>query len=299
MSEIRFDGHTVIVTGGGGALGRAYCHLFAARGANVVVNDLGGSTQGEGESRSAADSVVAEIRAEGGRAVASYDSVTEPDNAGGIVQTALDHFGGVHALVNNAGILRDKSFAKMTEEDWDLVHRVHLKGAYCMTKAVWEHFREQSYGRVVSTASAAGLYGNFGQANYSAAKMGLVGFGQTLAVEGAKYDIKSNIIAPIARSRMTEELLPPEALEKVAPETVAPLVGLLCSADCPDSGEIFECGAGWVYRVKLHRGAGYKTGAEDGVASVEELRENWQGVMDLSELHAVNSMQESVMAFMK
>ncbi|HYW93593.1 MAG TPA: SDR family oxidoreductase [Gammaproteobacteria bacterium] len=299
MSDVRFDGKTVIVTGAGGALGRTYSLMFASRGANVVVNDLGGSTQGEGASKSAADKVVEEIQTAGGTAVASYDSVTEMDNAQKIVQTALDTFGGVHALVNNAGILRDKSFAKMSEQDWDMVHKVHLRGAFCMTKAVWEHFREQSYGRVVNTSSAAGLYGNFGQANYSAAKMGLVGFGQTLALEGVKYDIKSNIVAPIARSRMTEELLPPEVLKMIEPETVAPLVGYLCSEECQESGQVFEVGAGRVFHVKLHRGAGFKSGAENGVASLEEIRDNWSKIMDLSELTAVNSLQESTMGFIQ
>ncbi len=299
MSDVRFDGKTVIVTGAGGALGRAYSLLFAARGANVVVNDLGGSTHGEGSSASAADKVVEEIKAAGGKAVASYDSVTEMENAQKIVQTALDAFGGVHMLVNNAGILRDKSFAKMSEDDWDMVHKVHLKGAFCMTKAVWERFREQSFGRIVNTSSAAGLYGNFGQANYSAAKMGLVGFGQTLALEGVKYDIKSNIVAPIARSRMTEELLPPEVLKMIEPETVAPLVVFLCSEDCQETGQVFEVGAGRVFHVKLHRGAGFKAPAPDGVASLEEIRDSWRKVMDLSELTAVNSLQESTTAFMQ
>ncbi len=299
MSEVRFDGKTVIVTGGGGALGSAYCKLFASRGANVVVNDLGGATSGEGASQSAADKVVEDIKAAGGNAVASYDSVTEPENAERIVATAKEAFGGVHILVNNAGILRDKSFVKMSEEDWDLVHKVHLKGAFCMTKAVWETFREQAYGRVVNTASAAGLYGNFGQANYSAAKMGLVGFGQTLAIEGLKYNINSNIIAPIARSRMTEELLPPEVLEKIEPETVAPLVAWLCSEECEESGATFEVGAGKVFFVKLHRGEGYKSAAPDGVATIEELRDNHGKIKDLTKLHAVNSLAESTLAFIE
>lgn len=298
MSEVRFDRRTVIVTGGGGSLGRAYCLLFASRGANVVVNDLGGSFAGEGASKSAADKVVDEIKEAGGNAVASYASVSDLSAAEKTVEIARDAFGSVDILVNNAGILRDKSFAKMSEEDWDKIFEVHVKGAFCMTKAVWPHFREQSYGRVVNTASAAGIYGNFGQANYSAAKMALIGMTQTLALEGRKYNIHSNVIAPVARSRLTETVMPPQLLETLRPEAVAPLVAWLCSESCKETGGLFEVGAGRFLKLGWLRTPGYKSPSEGGVASIEELRDNWQTVTDFSSAKQVRSIQESTAAFM-
>lgn len=299
MSEVRYDGKTVIVTGGGGSLGRAYCLLFASRGANVVVNDLGGSYTGEGASQSAADKVVEEIKAAGGNAIASYESVSEMDSAEKTIKAGVDAFGRVDILINNAGILRDKSFAKMEEDDWDKIMEVHMKGAFCMTKACWPHFREQSYGRVIMTASAAGIYGNFGQANYSAAKLGLFGMGQTLALEGKKYNINVNTIAPVARSRMTETVMPPPLLEKLRPEAVAPLVGWLCSEESKESGSLFEVGAGRFFKLGWQRNGGFATANEDGVASLEELRDNWSDVTDMSDAKAVRSIQDSTMEFMK
>ena len=298
MSEVRFDGKTVIVTGGGGSLGRAYCLLFASRGANVVVNDLGGSFAGEGASKSAADKVVDEINEAGGKAIASYESVSELSAAEKTVAIARDAFGGVDILVNNAGILRDKSFAKMSEDDWDKIFEVHVKGAFCMTKAVWPHFREQSYGRIVNTASAAGIYGNFGQTNYSAAKMALIGMTQTLALEGRKYHINSNVIAPVARSRLTETVMPPQLLEKLRPEAVAPLVAWLCSEPCKETGGLFEVGAGRFFKLSWMRSSGYKSTGEGGVATIEELRHNWEAVTDFSSAKQVRSIQESTAAFM-
>src|SRR4051812_42326975 len=193
--ELRFDGKVAIVTGAGGGLGRSHALLFASRGAKVVVNDLGGTATGSGKSASAADKVVAEIKEAGGQAVANYDSVEDGDK---IFKTAIDAFGQVDILINNAGILRDTSFQKMTQDDWDLVYRVHVLGAYRCTKAVWDHMRERGYGRIVFTASAAGIYGNFGQANYSMAKLGLLGFSNTLAIEGKKKNVHVNTIAPLA-----------------------------------------------------------------------------------------------------
>ena len=193
----------IVVTGAGGGLGREYAMTLAKEGASVVVNDLGGARDGTGAGSAMADQVVAEIKAAGGRAVANYDSVADAAGAANIVKTALDEFGAIHGVVSNAGILRDGTFHKMTDEAWDSVLQVHLYGGYNVIRAAWPHFREQSYGRIVVATSTSGLFGNFGQANYSAAKLGLVGLINTLAQEGAKYNIKSNAVAPIAATRMT------------------------------------------------------------------------------------------------
>src|SRR6266545_3071699 len=231
--ELRFDGRVAIVTGAGNGLGRSHALLLASRGAKVVVNDLGGGMRGEGKGQSAADRVVEEIAAAGGSAVADYHSVEDGE---AIVRRALDAFGRVDILVNNAGILRDVSFAKMTAEDWDLVYRVHVLGAFRVTHAAWPHMRDQKYGRIVMTASAAGIYGNFGQANYSMAKLGLVGFAGTLAIEGRKHDVHVNTIAPIAGSRLTETVLPRELVDALRPEYVSPLLVWLCHESCQETG---------------------------------------------------------------
>ena len=241
----------VVVTGAGGGLGREYALTLAREGANVVVNDLGGSRDGTGGGSAMADKVVAEIRDAGGRAVANYDSVAEADGAANIVKTALDEFGAVHGVVSNAGILRDGTFHKMTSENWDAVLKVHLYGGYNVIRAAWPHFREQSYGRVVVATSTSGLFGNFGQTNYGAAKLGLVGLINTLALEGAKYNIHSNAVAPIAATRMTEDIMPKEVLEKLTPEFVAPVVAYLCTEENPDNGSVFVVGGGKVQHVAL------------------------------------------------
>ncbi|HEX6386211.1 MAG TPA: SDR family oxidoreductase, partial [Anaerolineae bacterium] len=251
--ELRFDGRVAIVTGAGGGLGRAYALLLASRGASVVVNDLGGGMHGEGSDTRLADKAVAEIRAAGGTAVANYDSVEDGD---GIVQAALDHFGRIDVVINNAGILRDVSFHKMTEEDWQKLYRVHLYGSFKVTHAAWPYLRQQRYGRVIVTTSAAGLYGNFGQANYSAAKLGLYGLANTLAIEGQKRNVHVNTIAPIAGSRLTETVLPPDLVEALKPEYVAPLVAYLCHESCTETGGLFEVGAGWVSRLRWQRSKG-------------------------------------------
>jgi 3-hydroxyacyl-CoA dehydrogenase/3a,7a,12a-trihydroxy-5b-cholest-24-enoyl-CoA hydratase len=219
--ELRFDGKVAIVTGAGGGLGRSHALLLASRGAKVVVNDLGGSHTGEGKSASAADKVVAEIKEKGGEAVANYDSVTDGDK---IVKTAIDTYGKFVILINNAGILRDVTFKKMTQQDWDLVYKVHVLGAMKVTHAAWTLMNDQGYGRIINTASAAGIYGNFGQANYAMAKLGIHGFTQTLAAEGRKRNVIVNTIAPIAGSRMTETVLPKEMLDALKPEYVSALV---------------------------------------------------------------------------
>ncbi len=250
---LRFDDKVVVVTGAGAGLGRSHALEFARRGARVVVNDLGGGSHGGGKCSAAADQVVAEIEALGGEAVANYDSVEQGDS---IIRTALDNFDRVDVLVNNAGILRDSSFAKMTDEDWDLIYRVHALGTYKVTKAAWPIMLEQGYGRIVNTASAAGIYGNFGQANYAFAKRGLIGFTNTLAIEGAKKGIKANTIAPVAGSRLTETILPKEVTEALKPEFVTPLVVKLCSQENEENGSLFEVGAGWVSKLRWERSRG-------------------------------------------
>src|SRR5690606_26060344 len=250
MADLSFDGKVAIITGAGGGLGRSHAPELARRGAYVVVNDLGGAVEGTGSGTTASQKVVDEIKAAGGEAVANYDSVATPEGGRAIVQAALDTFGRVDIIVNNAGILRDASFKNMEPDKVEAVLDVHLKGAFFVTQPAWEHMRGQSYGRIISTASAAGLFGNFGQANYGAAKMGLVGLTRVLAVEGAKYNIKANAIAPVARTRMTEDLLGPMA-DKLQPELVTPLVTFLAHEDCPVTGEIYSVAGGRVARVFL------------------------------------------------
>ncbi len=270
-NDLRFDDRVAIITGAGGGLGRSHALLFASRGAKVVVNDLGGAHTGEGASSSAADKVVAEIIAAGGQAVANYDSVEDGDR---IVKTAIDTWGRVDILVNNAGILRDVSFPKMSQQDWDLIYRVHILGAFKTTYAAWPYMRDQGYGRIIMTASAAGIYGNFGQANYSMAKLGLVGFSNTLAIEGKKRNIVVNSIAPIAGSRMTETVLPQALLDALRPELVSPLVARLCHETNADSGGLYEVGGGFFSKLRWERSSGktFRLGRE---VSVEDLDAAW------------------------
>ncbi|MGH2899323.1 MAG: SDR family oxidoreductase, partial [Solirubrobacteraceae bacterium] len=265
--ELRFDGRVAIVTGAGGGLGRAHALLLASRGAKVVVNDLGGSHTGEGKSSSMADKVVAEIKEKGGEAVANYDSVEDGDK---IVKTAIDAFGKIDIVINNAGILRDVSFPKMTQSDWDLVYRVHVLGAFRVTHAAWPHLRDQGYGRVIFTASAAGIYGNFGQANYSMAKLGLHGLAQTLALEGAKKNVRVNTIAPIAGSRMTETVMPPALVDALKPELVSPLVARLAHESNEETGALFEVGGGFYAKLRWERSSG-KTFRLGRSVSVEDV----------------------------
>lgn len=253
MSELRYDDKVVIVTGAGGGLGKAYALFFGKRGASVVVNDLGGTFNGEGSSAKAADTVVDEIVAAGGKAVANYDSVENGDK---IVETAVKAFGTVHIVINNAGILRDVSFKNMTDKDWHLIQQVHVYGSYKVAKAAWPYMRKQKFGRIINTASAAGLYGNFGQTNYSAAKLALVGFTETLAKEGAKYNITANVIAPLAASRMTETVMPPDLLKLLSPDRVIPLVGYLVHENTQDTYGIYELGAGFYSKVRWQRSKG-------------------------------------------
>ncbi|CAJ1495959.1 SDR family oxidoreductase [[Mycobacterium] holstebronense] len=269
----------VVVTGAGGGLGREYALTLAREGACVVVNDLGGARDGTGAGHNMADQVVTEIKEAGGRAVANYDSVADAEGAANIIKTAIDEFGKIDGVVSNAGILRDGTFHKMTSENWDAVLQVHLYGGYNVVRAAWPHFREQSYGRVVVATSTSGLFGNFGQANYGAAKLGLVGMINTLAIEGAKYNIKANAIAPIAATRMTEDILPPEVLAKLKPEYVAPVVAYLCTEEVAETGSVFIAGGGKVQRTALFENAG---ATFENPPSVDEIAAQWSTIADLS-----------------
>ncbi|WP_395650492.1 SDR family NAD(P)-dependent oxidoreductase [Brevundimonas sp.] len=273
---IRFDGKVAIVTGAGGGLGRQHALALAARGARVVVNDLGVARDGEGSSASPAQSVVAEIVAAGGEAIANGASVTDPVAVQAMVDEAVARWGSVDILVNNAGVLRDKSFAKMTLEDFRFVVDVHLMGAVNCTKAVWDGMRARNYGRIVMTTSSSGLYGNFGQANYGAAKMALVGLMQTLSIEGAKNNIKVNCLAPTAHTRMTEDLGAALPLEALGPELVSPGLLYLVSEDAP-SRVILAAGAGGFERAYVTITQGhYATGPD----ALEQIADRFDAISD-------------------
>lgn len=275
MTELRYDGRVAIVTGAGHGLGRQHALELAARGAKVVVNDLGGDMHGGGASSGPAQEVVDEIKKNGGEAVANPDNVATPEGAQAIVQTAVDTFGKVDIVINNAGILRDKAFRNMSPAEFDAVIAVHLRGSFLVAGAAWSSMREQGYGRVVNTSSPSGLFGNFGQANYSAAKMGLVGLTKTLAIEGAKYDIKVNAIAPVAYTRMTADLFPAEFADKLGVEQVSPLVSWLVHESLESTGETYTVGGGRIARVFVAEGAGFTK--KDGL-SIEDVRDNWQQI---------------------
>lgn len=258
MSEVRFDDRVAVVTGAGGGLGREYALLLASRGCKVVVNDLGGALDGTGAGNTAAEQVVQEIKDAGGEAAPNFDSVADPEGAANIIKTAVDTYGKIDILVNNAGILRDKSFLKMEQEDYEKVLAVHLNGTFYCCKAAWPYMRDNAYGRIVSAASAAGVYGNFGQANYGAAKMGIVGLMHVLKQEGAKYNIMANVIVPIAGTRMTATVMPPNLMELFKPELVAPMVAWACSENCTFSGYTFVAGAGYYSRAAFVEGPGVR-----------------------------------------
>ncbi len=279
---VRFDDRVAIVTGAGGGLGRAYALELARLGAKVVVNDLGTARDGSGTgSKSPADTVVEEIKALGENAVANYDSVATQEGGQTIVDAAIKAFGKLDIVINNAGILRDKTIVKMAPENWDAVMDVHLKGIYNVTRPAFIKMRENRYGRIILTTSATGLYGNFGQTNYSAAKMGVVGFMNTLKLEGDKHHIKVNTIAPIAATRLTEDVLPPDLLAKLKPELVAPLALYLCSDQCPVSGAIFNAGMGYFNRVAIVTGPGVVLGDGTSVPSLEDIHRKWKAINSL------------------
>jgi NAD(P)-dependent dehydrogenase (short-subunit alcohol dehydrogenase family) len=285
--SIDFQGKVAVVTGAGGGLGRCHALELAKRGARVVVNDLGGSMDGTGGSSEAAVGVVDEIKAAGGEAIANGGSVSDPQGAKSMVQDAMDAWGRVDILINNAGILRDKSFTKITIEDFQAVLDVHLMGAVYCTKEVWPIMREQNFGRIIMTTSPSGLYGNFGQTNYGAAKLALVGFMNTLKIEGAKNNIHTNTIAPVAATRMTESLMPEEALKRLGPELVTPAVIFLCSDDAPN-GVILQAAGGRYSVACVVENEGIDLGAD---ATVEDIADNYDAIVDLSSAKPRNMLQ--------
>lgn len=281
----------VLVTGAGGGLGRTYALAFAERGASVVVNDLGGDMKGVGKGSLAADKVVEEIRRKGGKAVANYDSVEAGEK---IVKAALDAFGRIDVVVNNAGILRDRSFSRISDEDWDMIQRVHLRGSFMVTRAAWDHMKKQNFGRIIMTSSAAGIYGNFGQANYSAAKLGLLGLSNSLAVEGKKNNIHCNTVAPVAGSRMTQGFLPEDLIEALKPEYVAPLVLWLCHESCEENGSVFEVGAGWIGKLRWERTLGALVRQKNQPMTPEAVKANWTKICDFDNATKPQRIQDSV-----
>jgi NAD(P)-dependent dehydrogenase (short-subunit alcohol dehydrogenase family) len=277
MADLRFDGKVAIVTGSGGGLGRQHALELARRGAKVVVNDLGGAVDGSGGSSDAAKKVVEEIKAFGGEAIGNGASVTDDAGVAHLVKQTMDEWGRIDILVANAGVLRDKSFAKMEIADFEFVLDVHLLGTVKPTKAIWEIMREQNYGRIVVTTSSTGLYGNFGQTNYGAAKLSLVGFMNSLKLEGQKNNIHVNAISPVAATRMTEALMPPAILERLKPEYVTPGVVYLCSEEAP-TGAILTAGAGVFSLARIFETEGVYLG--EGGLSAEEVRDNWAKIGD-------------------
>jgi NAD(P)-dependent dehydrogenase (short-subunit alcohol dehydrogenase family) len=273
----------VVVTGAGRGLGRSYALYLAAEGARVVVNDIGAGLHGEDEASSVADDVVAEIRAAGGQAVASTGSVADSDGARSIIDTALREFGRIDGVVNNAGILRDSSFAKMEQSQWDGVLGTHLFGTYNVIKAAWPHFREQKHGRIVAVTSSTGLFGNFGQANYGAAKQGVVGLIYTLAIEGAKYGIKANALSPMGATRMTAAAVAkadPKIAERLDPIRVAPAIAYLCSDECQESGIIVRAGGGHYSRVAYLQSTGVDF---DEVPRLADFGKRWDELIDMTD----------------
>jgi len=297
MSNVNFENRTVIVTGAGNGLGKAYALELGSRGAKVVVNDLGGSVYGSGSASSPADDVVNEIIKNGGEAIANYDSVATKEGGESIVQSALDNFGTVDAVINNAGILRDKSFANMSEDELSLILDVHLKGTFFVSQPAFKVMKENNYGRIVNVASPSGLFGNFGQSNYGAAKMGIVGLTNVLSIEGAKYNIKVNVIAPTAYTRMTEALLPEDVGKLFSAELVTPMVVYLASEACEPTHEIFGVAAGRFARIGIITHNGYvntSATAEDISENIEEIRTIKDGTYPLSNEDELMIIQKAI-----
>ena len=298
--EIRFDDRVAVITGAGAGLGRIYALELAKRGAKIVVNDYGGAFDGSGKgSSSPAQMVVDEIKKAGGLAVANYDNVASPEGGENIINTALDAFGTIDILINNAGILRDKNIGKMEPAQWQSVLDVHLSGSYNVTRPAFKIMKEKGYGRIIMTTSAAGLYGNFGQANYSAAKLGIVGMMNTLKLEGAKYDIMINTIAPIAASRMTKDIMPPEIFEKSNPEFVSPMVLYLCSDDCKKTGQIFNAGMGFFNRAAILTGKGLQIGDPKNPPTPEMIHANFDKINNMENAQEITDATSAVFSLLE
>ncbi len=289
MNKVTLQGRVALVTGAGGGLGRSHALWLSKMGASVVVNDVGGSVMGVGHDATRAQETVALIQSSGGQSVADASSVETLEGAQQMVETAVKSFGRLDIVVNNAGILRDGSFAKQDDEMWESVVRVHLTGSRHVTKAAWKIMCDQKYGRIVMTSSASGLYGNFGQSNYAAAKMGVVGLMNALKEEGAKYNIKINAIAPMAKSRMTESILPEEILEKLDPRFVSPVVAYLCSESCEVSGQCWAVGGGRVSRVSVMESPGVFLPS----MNVEDIAQNLEKITSLEGAEAVSNLSEA------
>ncbi len=290
---IRFDDRVAIVTGAGAGLGRSHAMLLASRGAKVVVNDPGGAVDGSGGEHSVADKVVAEIKAAGGQAMANYNSVADMKSAQKIVDAAVNAFGRLDILVNNAGILRDKAFINMSMEDFEVASQVHYMGSVYCTKAAWPIMRKQQYGRIVVTTSGSGTVGNFGQSNYGAAKMAVVGLINVLRIEGAKYNILCNAISPSANTRMTESLLPPHMAKYMRPEFVSPAVAWLCSEECNATGEIIAATAGNYARVQYFFSEGVQFDPEEPV-TIEMVADKIDKIRDMSNAKPYTGMMGNV-----
>jgi len=278
MSKIDFTDRVAIITGAGAGLGKDYALELTKRGAKVVVNDLGGARDGTGSSDAVATKVAEELKALGGEAVPNYDSVATAEGGENIVKTAIEAFGKVDILINNAGILRDKSFAKMAEQDWDTIMAVHLKGTYNVTRPAFINMKENGYGRIVMTSSSAGVLGNFGQTNYGAAKMGIAGLTNVLKLEGAKYNIKVNVLLPSAGTRLTEDVMPPDMFKKMRVEYITPAVLYLCSEQCQDTGAYINAFTGYFSRSAIMTGPG-KT--FETVPTPEDIMAGWEQIMSL------------------
>lgn len=284
MNQIRFDDQVAIITGAGAGLGRAYAIELARRGALVVINDL---------NKDASNNTADEIKKNGGKAVTNNDTVSSIQGGQKIVDTAIDTFGRLDILINNAGFIRDRSIIKMTEEEWDNVYMVHLKGAFCVTKPAYIAMRNTGYGRIIMTTSGAALYGNFGQSNYTAAKMGIIGLMNGLKIESEKYNIKINAIAPVAATQLTEGVLPAEIFEKLRPEFVVPLVIYLCSRNVEESGSIFNCIGGWYSRAAIQCAPGIILRDGENPVSAEQIQQNWDSINTLEGARYLSSVIES------
>lgn len=274
--KLSFKDKVVVITGAGAGLGKDYALYYGSRGAKVVVNDLGTSSSGEGTTHKSADVVVNEIKKNGGEAISNYDSVEFGEK---IIKQTIDKYGRIDILINNAGILRDKAFKNLDKNDWDLIVKVHLNGAYACCKAAWPYMVKQKYGRIINVSSPSGLYGSFGQANYSMAKAGLIGFSKTLAMEGAKYNIFTNVIAPIAATRMTEKLMAKELLDLMKVEYITPVVAYLTHESCEENGAVYEVAGSWVSKLRVQRSEGVFFGPG---FTPEKLKEKIDTVNDFS-----------------